>query len=46
MIIPYIMCCSPVLTDLAHAYAKFVFQSATGRGGGMRSSRKLELRHK
>ena len=35
MIIPYILCCSPVLTDLAHAYAKFVFQYVTGCVGGM-----------
>ena len=35
MIIPYILCCSPVLTDLAHAYAKYVFQYVTGCVGGM-----------
>ena len=35
MLIPYFLCCFPVLTYLAHAYAKYVFQYVTGRGGGM-----------
>lgn len=42
MIIPYIMCCSPVLTDLAHACAKFVFQYVTGCVGGKRSLREVQ----